>query len=199
MQDNLIPGVGRDSVSEAAAGSTSRPTPLRRSWPARSSNYAARWASGMFCSSTSRPCWARAGLPRPRTTAPHRSVSGCSQPRSFFVPYGLVINELSSRFPVEGGLYVWAKEAFGDFHGFVAGWNYWIYTFFYFPGTAARQRIDERLHHRIGRRRTRAEPHVFARRFVCAADRRGWTQHHRAQHREMAAKRRRRRAPTCRC
>jgi len=52
----------------------------------------------------------------------------------FFVPYGLVINELSSRFPVEGGLYVWAKEAFGDFHGFVAGWNYWIYTFFYFPG-----------------------------------------------------------------
>jgi glutamate:GABA antiporter len=52
----------------------------------------------------------------------------------FFVPYGLVINELSSRFPVEGGLYVWAKEAFGDFHGFVAGWNYWIYTIFYFPG-----------------------------------------------------------------
>ena len=46
----------------------------------------------------------------------------------------VVINELSSRFPVEGGLYVWAKEAFGDFHGFVAGWNYWIYTFFYSPG-----------------------------------------------------------------
>jgi glutamate:GABA antiporter len=52
----------------------------------------------------------------------------------FFVPSALVINELSSRFPVEGGLYVWAKEAFGDFHGFVAGWNYWIYTVFYFPG-----------------------------------------------------------------
>jgi amino acid transporter len=29
---------------------------------------------------------------------------------------------------------VWAKEAFGDFHGFVAGWTYWIYTVFYFPG-----------------------------------------------------------------
>jgi amino acid transporter len=52
----------------------------------------------------------------------------------FFVPSALVINELSSRFPVEGGLYVWAKEAFGDFHGFVAGWTYWIYTIFYFPG-----------------------------------------------------------------
>jgi len=52
----------------------------------------------------------------------------------FFVPGAFVINELSSRFPEEGGLYVWAKEAFGDFHGFVAGWTYWIYTVFYFPG-----------------------------------------------------------------
>ena len=31
-------------------------------------------------------------------------------------------------------MYVWTKEAFGDFHGFVAGWTYWIYTVFYFPG-----------------------------------------------------------------
>jgi amino acid transporter len=52
----------------------------------------------------------------------------------FFVPGALVINELSSRFPHEGGLYVWSREAFGDFHGFVAGWTYWIYTVFYFPG-----------------------------------------------------------------
>ncbi|HXJ13724.1 MAG TPA: APC family permease [Candidatus Limnocylindrales bacterium] len=52
----------------------------------------------------------------------------------FFVPGAFVINELSSRFPHEGGLYVWAKEAFGDFHGFIAGWTYWIYTVFYFPG-----------------------------------------------------------------
>src|SRR5690242_13104948 len=52
----------------------------------------------------------------------------------FFVPTAMVVNELSSRFPEEGGLYVWAKEAFGDFHGFIAGWNYWIYTVFYFPG-----------------------------------------------------------------
>src|ERR1017187_7222609 len=52
----------------------------------------------------------------------------------FFVPGALVINELSSRFPEEGGLYAWSKEAFGDFHGFIAGWTYWIYTVFYFPG-----------------------------------------------------------------
>ena len=52
----------------------------------------------------------------------------------FFLPTALIIIELSTRYPAEGGLYVWSKEAFGDFHGFVAGWAYWIYTFFYFPG-----------------------------------------------------------------
>lgn len=51
----------------------------------------------------------------------------------FFVPTALVIVELTSRFPEEGGLYAWTKNAFGDFHGFVAGWTYWIYTVFYFP------------------------------------------------------------------
>lgn len=52
----------------------------------------------------------------------------------FFIPTGLVVMELSTRYPAEGGLYVWSKEAFGEFHGFVAGWTYWVYTFFYFPG-----------------------------------------------------------------
>ena len=52
----------------------------------------------------------------------------------FFIPTALVITELSTRFPAEGGLYVWTREAFGDFHGFVAGWSYWVYSFFYFPG-----------------------------------------------------------------
>jgi glutamate:GABA antiporter len=52
----------------------------------------------------------------------------------FFVPTALVIVELSSRFPEEGGLYAWSRDAFGEFHGFVAGWTYWVYTFFYLPG-----------------------------------------------------------------
>src|SRR6202008_4083579 len=51
----------------------------------------------------------------------------------FFFPPAFVVVELSTRFPVEGGLYVWTQEAFGDFHGFVAGWRYWTYTVFYFP------------------------------------------------------------------
>jgi len=52
----------------------------------------------------------------------------------FFLPSSLVIIELSTRFPDEGGIYTWSKMAFGEFHGFVTGWTYWVYTFFYFPG-----------------------------------------------------------------
>ena len=51
----------------------------------------------------------------------------------FFVPSAFIVSELASRFPAEGGVYVWTKAAFGEFHGFVAGWSYWIYTVFYFP------------------------------------------------------------------
>jgi len=32
----------------------------------------------------------------------------------FFVPQGLVVTELSSRFPDEGGVYFWTKRALGD-------------------------------------------------------------------------------------
>ncbi len=52
----------------------------------------------------------------------------------FFLPTALIVAELSTRFPHEGGLYIWSKEAFGEFHGFLTGWTYWVYTFFYFPG-----------------------------------------------------------------
>jgi amino acid transporter len=33
---------------------------------------------------------------------------------------------LSSRLPQEGGLYVWTREAFGDFSGFLSAWMYWM-------------------------------------------------------------------------
>lgn len=34
--------------------------------------------------------------------------------------------ELSSRYPEEGGIYVWTREAFGDFSGFICAWTYWM-------------------------------------------------------------------------
>lgn len=51
----------------------------------------------------------------------------------FFVPQGLAVIELSSRFPREGGVYAWTKEAFGDGHGFLCGWCYWINNVLYYP------------------------------------------------------------------
>jgi len=51
----------------------------------------------------------------------------------FFVPSGLTVMELSSRDPGEGGVYLWSKEAFGEMHGFIVGWAYWINNVFYYP------------------------------------------------------------------
>jgi glutamate:GABA antiporter len=51
----------------------------------------------------------------------------------FYTPLALSVIELSSRYPNEGGLYVWTKRAFGDFSGFMAGWTYWTSNLPYFP------------------------------------------------------------------
>ena len=51
----------------------------------------------------------------------------------FFVPSALAVAALSSRFPDEGGIYIWTKQAFGDWHGFLCGWCYWLSNLFYFP------------------------------------------------------------------
>src|SRR5438046_2715865 len=52
---------------------------------------------------------------------------------TFYVPLMFCVIELSSRYPHEGGLYVWSKRAFGDFSGFMAGWTYWTSNLPYFP------------------------------------------------------------------
>ena len=52
----------------------------------------------------------------------------------FFVPLAASVLELSSRYPQEGGLYVWTRHAFGDFAGFIASWTYWMSNVPYFPG-----------------------------------------------------------------
>jgi len=51
----------------------------------------------------------------------------------FYTPLALSVIELSSRYPNEGGLYVWSKHAFGDFAGFMSAWTYWTCNLPYFP------------------------------------------------------------------
>jgi glutamate:GABA antiporter len=51
----------------------------------------------------------------------------------FFVPQGLAVSDLSRRFPEEGGIYFWTKRTFGEGHGFLCGWCYWINNILYYP------------------------------------------------------------------
>ncbi|MFE4520266.1 amino acid permease [Kitasatospora sp. NPDC056783] len=44
------------------------------------------------------------------------------------IALALVFGQLARRNPRTGGPYVYAREAFGDFAGFLAAWSYWITT-----------------------------------------------------------------------
>lgn len=51
----------------------------------------------------------------------------------FLIPCALVSAELSSGWPKQGGIYIWAKEAFGDSIGFLAIWFQWIENVIWYP------------------------------------------------------------------
>jgi amino acid transporter len=51
----------------------------------------------------------------------------------FFIPYGLMCAELGSSFPQEGGIYVWIKEAYGEFFAHMTSWFFWINNCFWIP------------------------------------------------------------------
>lgn len=57
-------------------------------------------------------------------------IAGCL---AYFVPLTLCVLELSSRYPEEGGMYLWSKKAFGEFAGFMTGWMYWTANLPYYP------------------------------------------------------------------
>ena len=49
-------------------------------------------------------------------------------PLIYSVPETLLIGELASMLPAEGGYYQWVKRAFGRFWGFWNGWLSWVYS-----------------------------------------------------------------------
>jgi amino acid transporter len=51
----------------------------------------------------------------------------------FFIPQGLAVVELSAAHPEEGGVYAWTKREFGEGHGFLCGWCYWICNVLFYP------------------------------------------------------------------
>jgi amino acid transporter len=55
---------------------------------------------------------------------------------AFFLPAALVVASLSQRFPDEGGLYIWTKQAFGDWHAFLCAWLYFLSNLLFAPSLA---------------------------------------------------------------
>lgn len=51
----------------------------------------------------------------------------------FFWPQGIAVIELAHRYPGEGGVYLWTKEVFGGWNGFLSGWCYWTNNMMYVP------------------------------------------------------------------
>ena len=47
---------------------------------------------------------------------------------AFYLPQAAVVIHLNRRMPLEGGLYQWAKAAFGEFIGFLVAWNLWVFA-----------------------------------------------------------------------
>ncbi len=49
----------------------------------------------------------------------------------FFTPLAMVVAHLNRLMPLEGGLYEWARVAFGDQIGFLVAWNLWLFVMLY--------------------------------------------------------------------
>jgi amino acid transporter len=47
---------------------------------------------------------------------------------TFYVPLAVVVIFLNKLLPLEGGLYQWAKAAFGDLVAFMVAWNLWVFA-----------------------------------------------------------------------
>jgi amino acid transporter len=58
---------------------------------------------------------------------PAQSLTWVAAMLLFYVPMAASVICLNHRMPLEGGLYVWAREAFGDLGGFLTAWNLWVY------------------------------------------------------------------------
>src|SRR5262249_5299639 len=46
----------------------------------------------------------------------------------YYVPLAAVVIYLNRLMPLEGGLYQWAKQGFGEMAGFLTAWNLWVYA-----------------------------------------------------------------------
>ena len=85
---------------------------------------------------------------------------------TFFVPLAITVSRLAQRYPEQGGIYVWARRAFGPVHGFVCGWCVWVNNMFYFPSLLLFAAANLPLAFGAGDAATLAENRVYSVGFV---------------------------------
>ena len=54
----------------------------------------------------------------------------------FLVPLAIAVGTLTVKYPGAGGMYLWARNDFGPFHGFLCFWTYWLGVAFLLSGLA---------------------------------------------------------------
>src|ERR1019366_5376128 len=54
----------------------------------------------------------------------------------FMVPLAIAVSALSVKYPGAGGMYLWTRNDFGRWHGFLCFIVYWIGIAFWFPSAA---------------------------------------------------------------
>jgi len=54
----------------------------------------------------------------------------------FMMPLAVAVAALSRKYPGTGGLYLWTRNDFGPWHGFLCFWSYWIGIAFLVPSAA---------------------------------------------------------------
>src|SRR2546426_4053050 len=54
----------------------------------------------------------------------------------FVVPLTIAVAALVAKYPGAGGLYLWTRNDFGPWNGFLCFWSYWIGIAFLFPTAA---------------------------------------------------------------
>ncbi|HXB70490.1 MAG TPA: APC family permease [Candidatus Acidoferrales bacterium] len=54
----------------------------------------------------------------------------------FMVPLAVAVAALAVKYPGTGGLYLWTRNDFGPWHGFLCFWSYWIGIAFLVPSAA---------------------------------------------------------------
>ncbi len=52
---------------------------------------------------------------------------------AFFLPSAFAMIRLTRQYPEQGGMYVWTRETFGQWHGFLCAWFYFVSNVLFYP------------------------------------------------------------------